>query len=83
RLAFVGRLFGPEITPHWAPKDARDVIVTPKPEVDDDPERVLRETGGRFDDDQKRRALYVLLGRIQPTEEQKLWLGSVVDSLLR
>ena len=82
RLALVSRLFGSAITKPWAPSDASEVVLESTP-VDSDPERVLRDTGGRFDQEQKRRALYVLLARSQPTEEQQLWLITVVDSFLR
>ena len=34
-------------------------------------------------DTQKRRALYFLLARTQPTEEQQLWLSTLIDGLLQ
>jgi hypothetical protein len=83
RVAFVSRLFGAAIAKPWAPKDASDVILEPLPDVESDPERVLRDGGGRFNDQQKRRALYTLLARYQPTGDQQLWLITVIDSFLR
>ena len=80
RLAFVAKLFGSDVTPHWAPKDAKDIAVDVQV---DDPERVLRDSSGTFSDQQKRHALYAMLARTQPTEEQQLWLSTVVDGLLR
>ena len=44
RLALIGRLFGDSITPHWAPKDAADVIFEIDPAVAAEPERALRDT---------------------------------------
>src|SRR5712691_10843782 len=83
RLALVTKLFGSSIAPEWAPKDAIDVVLQPNADVDSEPERVLRDTSGRFTDQQKKRALYVLLARSQPTDEQQLWLITVLDSFLR
>jgi hypothetical protein len=78
RVAFVSKLFGNAIAPHWAAKEATDVIIEGAPE---DPEKVLRDR--QAEDQQKRRALYFLLARSQPTEEQQLWLSTLVDGLLQ
>jgi hypothetical protein len=51
--------------------------------IEGDPERILRDSGGKFAAAQKRHALYVLLARTQPTEEQQLWLSTVIEELLR
>lgn len=83
RLALVAKLFGNDMPKHWAPQDAKDVILDARPDVEGDPERVLRDAGGRWSPQQKRRALYVILARTQPTEEQQLWLGSVIDAFLQ
>lgn len=83
RLALVTKLFGDSIAPEWAPKDASDVVLKPNTEVDAEPERVLRDSSGHFNNQQKKRALYVLLARSQPTDEQQLWLVTVVESFLR
>jgi hypothetical protein len=78
RVAFVSKLFGNDIAPHWAAKEATDVIIDGAPE---DPEKVLRNN--QVDAQQKGRALYFLLARSQPTEEQQLWLSTVIDGLLQ
>ena len=78
RVAFVSKLFGSDIAPHWAAKEATDVIIDGAPE---DPEKVLHDQ--QADDRQKRRALYFLLARSQPTEEQQLWLSTLIDGLLQ
>jgi hypothetical protein len=83
RVAFAAKLFGDAITRAWAPKDAAEVIIEPAPDIDAEPERVLRDTGVRFTDQQKRRALYMLLARSQPTNEQQLWLITVADAFVR
>lgn len=78
RVAFVSKLFGSDIAPHWAAKEATDVIVEGAPM---DPEQVLRDK--QAGDTQKRRALYFFLARSQPTEEQQLWLSTLIDGLLQ
>ena len=83
RLALVSSLFGEAIAPHWAPQQPADVILTPDGDPDSEPERVLRDRGGRYSEQQKKRALYMLLSRSQPSAEQQLWLITVVDSFLQ
>ncbi|HET7705253.1 MAG TPA: hypothetical protein VFM36_04145 [Thermoanaerobaculia bacterium] len=83
RLALVSSLFGDAIAPHWAPKQPADVILPPDGDSDSEPERVLRDRGGRYNEQQKKRALYMLLSRSQPSAEQQLWLITVVDSFLQ
>jgi hypothetical protein len=83
RLAVISALFGSDMPAHWAPKDARDVILEARPEVDNDAEKILRDAGGRSSPQQKKRALYVILARTSLTEEQQLWLGSVIDGFLQ
>ncbi len=78
RLALVAKLFGSDIPPHWAPKDAEDVIFDPGVT---DPEHILRDNTSS--DQQKRRALYAMLATSSPTEQQQLWLTGVVEALLR
>lgn len=83
RLSLIAALFGDDIVSHWAPKDAADVIVRFDEAPVSDPEDVLRDSAGRFSILQKKHALYALLATAQPTEEQRLWLSSVVESFLR
>lgn len=83
RLALVAKLFGNDMPKHWAPQDAKDVVLDARPDVENDPEKALRDAGGKWSPQQKRRALYVVLARTQPTEEQQLWLGSVIDAFLQ
>jgi hypothetical protein len=78
RLALVSRLFGSDIEPHWAAKDAEDVVFDPGVT---DPERVLRDATAS--DQQKRHALYALLATSSPTEQQQLWLTTVIEGLLK
>jgi hypothetical protein len=83
RLTLVAKLFGSDMPKHWAPEDAKDVILDARPDVESDPERVLRDAGSHWSPQQKKRALYVILARTQPTEQQQLWLGSVIDAFLQ
>lgn len=78
RLAVVAKLFGSDVPPHWAPKDAADVIFDPGVT---DAEQVLRDN--RSSEQQKRHALYALLAAASPTEQQQLWLNSVIEGLLK
>ena len=82
RLALMAKLFGAEVKKHWAPQDARDVVFEVEPEVEAAPDRVLRDSGGKYTLQQKRHALYLVLARTQPSEEQRLWLSSVVEEFL-
>jgi hypothetical protein len=81
RLALIAKLFGDEITPHWAPKDAKDVIFDIEENVANAPERVLRDSG--FSAAQKKQALYLVLAQTEPTEDQRLWLTSIMEGFLR
>jgi len=83
RLLLIGRLFGDDLKPHWAPRDATDVILDFEPDIAAAPERALRDTTGRMTLQQKKRALYLVLAQTQPTEDQRLWLSSVVEGFLR
>ena len=78
RLAVVARLFGSDVPQHWAPKEAADVIFDPGVT---DPEKVLRDNAAS--DQQKRHALFALLATSSPTEQQQLWLNSVIEALLK
>jgi hypothetical protein len=78
RIAVAAKLFGSDIPPHWAPKDAANVIFDPGVT---EPERVLRDAASS--DQQKRHALYALLATSSPTEQQQMWLSSVIEGLLK
>jgi hypothetical protein len=82
RQELARRLFGSAVAATWAPRDARDVILTPV-DVDTNPEQVLRDRAGSFSADQKRRALYSLLARTQPGDQQLQWLLTVIDAFLQ
>ena len=83
RLALVARLFSESVKPHWAPQDAADVIFDVEPAIASAPERALRDTTGRFSAEEKKRALYLVLAQTQPTEDQRLWLSTIVEGFLR
>jgi hypothetical protein len=83
RLALIARLFGENVRPHWAPKDAADVVFDIEPEIVAAPENVLRDTTGRVSTEQKKHALYLVLAQTQPTEDQRLWLSTVVEGFFR
>jgi len=78
RVAVAAKLFGSDIPPHWAPKDAANVIFDPGVA---EPERVLRDASAS--DEQKRHALYALLATSSPTEQQQMWLSIVIEGLLK
>jgi hypothetical protein len=83
RLALMAKLFGDDVKKHWAPKDARDVVFDVESNIASDPDRVLRDSSGKYTPAQKRHALYLVLARTQPSEEQRLWLSAVVEEFLR
>jgi hypothetical protein len=83
RLALVAKLFGDDIAPHWAPHDASDVVFDIDAAIAAAPERALRDTTGRFNAQQKKRALYLVLAQTQPAEDQRLWLTSLVEEFLK
>ena len=83
RLALIGKLFGEGIRPHWAPQDAADVIIEVEANLAAAPESALRDTTGGFSAEQKKRALYLVLAQTQPTEDERLWLSTLVEGFLR
>ncbi|HJQ35648.1 MAG TPA: hypothetical protein VKB93_00785 [Thermoanaerobaculia bacterium] len=83
RLGLMTKLFGNEVKKHWAPQDARDVVYEVESEVEAAPDRVLRDSSGKYTPQQKRHALYLVMARTQPSEDQRLWLSAVVEEFLR
>jgi hypothetical protein len=83
RMAVITRLFGEDIRRHWAPQDAADVVIDVAPAIAAAPESALRDTTGGVSIEQKKQALYLVLAKTQPTEDQRLWLSSVVEGFLR
>jgi hypothetical protein len=83
RLALVARLFSESVKKHWAPQDAAEVVFDVEPAIASSPESALRDASGRFSPEQKKRALYLVLAQTQPTEDQRLWLSTVVEGFLR
>lgn len=83
RLAVVALLFGDDIRPHWAPSDAADVVFEVAPAIAEQPEQALRDSSGRYSTRDKKHALYALLAQSQPTEEQRLWLTTVIEGFLQ
>ncbi|HEY0144451.1 MAG TPA: hypothetical protein VGF48_26440 [Thermoanaerobaculia bacterium] len=83
RLAVVARLFGDDIRRHWAPSDAADVVFNVAGEIAEQPEQALRDNSGRFSARDKKHALYTLLAQSEPTEEQRLWLTTVIEGFLQ
>jgi hypothetical protein len=53
------------------------------PEIVADPDRVLRDSSGNFTPLQKKHALYLVLTQTQPSEDQRLWLSTVVEEFLK
>ena len=83
RLRLVAKLFGEKVKPHWAPHDAADVVFDVEPAIAAAPERALRDSTGRVSAEQKKRALYLVLAQTQPTEDQRLWLSTLMEGFLR
>jgi hypothetical protein len=83
RIALIRRLFGDDVAPHWAPREAADVIFEVDPAVAAEPERMLRDITGDVSAAQKKRALYLVLTQSHPSEDQLLWLSGLVDEFLQ
>jgi len=83
-LALVGMLFGDEVRSHWQPETPDGAVVSPAPDVANDPVAVLRDTSGRFDETQRKTALYLLLARnASLTSNEQLWLSQIVEAYLQ
>ncbi len=83
RLELAGKLFGESVKSHWAPADAKDVVVDIPAELTGDPFAVLRDVTGKYAGEQRRQALYHLLSRTSNlTSSQLLSLADVMQSFL-
>jgi len=83
RLELVGKLFGDSVKSHWAPADAKDVVVDIPAELTGDPFAVLREATGKYSREQQKQSLYHLLARTSNlTSSQLLSLADLMQSFL-
>jgi len=83
RLELVTKLFGETVKPHWAPGDAKEIVIDIPAELTGDPVAVLREATGKYSPEQRRQALYHLLARTSNlTSSQLLWLSDLMQSFL-
>lgn len=83
RSVVVRKLFGSSVAPHWAPSDAKDVVVELPDEIAADPVGVLRDTSGRFSATDRQGALYLLLSRNSSlTTSESAWISDFIESLL-
>lgn len=84
RLRLVAELFGETVAAHWAPADPGTMDIAIPAAIDGDPLAVLRDTGGKFDTDQRKLALYRLLaGDANLTESQEVWLASMIEKQIQ
>jgi hypothetical protein len=71
------------VTPHWAPNDAKDIVLEIPAELTGDPVAVLRDSSGNYTDGQRKLALYHLLAKTSNlTSSQLLWLSDLMQSFL-
>jgi hypothetical protein len=83
RLALIRALFGELVATHWAPQKVSDMVFTLPAEVNRDPVAVLRDTSGKFTNDQKRIALFAQLARSASlTDSEEIWLSGIADANL-
>lgn len=83
RLDLVGKLFGEMVKAHWAPADAKDVVVEIPGELTGDPFGVVREASGKYAVEQRKQALYHLLAKTSNlTSSQLLSLSDLMQSFL-
>jgi hypothetical protein len=84
RLRLVSELFGETVAARWAPADPGAMDIAIPAVIDGDPLAVLRDTGGKFDGDQRKLALYrFLAGDANLTESQEVWLASLIEKQLQ
>ncbi len=82
-FALVSELFGPEVRSHWIPASIGDVVLEVPPEIESDPVAVLRDAYGRFDMDQKRLALYLVMAKTPSlTSNEEVWLSGIMNDLV-
>lgn len=83
RLELVGKLFGDSVKAHWAPADAKDVVIDIPAELTSDPFAVLREATGKYSRDEQKQSLYHLLAHASNlTTSQLLSLSDLMQSFL-
>jgi hypothetical protein len=83
RIALVTKLFGSDVASHWATKEAAGVVMAPNPDLDNEPEKVLRDSSQQFSEAQRRRALFIFLERGPATEDQQLWLIPMIEQFVQ
>jgi hypothetical protein len=83
RIDLVTKLFGSEVASHWAPKEAAGVVMAPNPDLDNEPEKVLRDSSQQFSEAQRKRALFIFLERGPATEDQQLWLIPMIEQFVQ
>jgi hypothetical protein len=83
RIELVGKLFGDAVKSHWAPADAKDVVVDIPAELTGDPFAVLREATGKYSREEQKQSLYHLLAHASNlTSSQLLSLADLMQSFL-
>ena len=83
RVSLMSDIFGSTVASHWIPQDAREVVIEIPTELTADPVSILRESTGRYDDEQRKQALFHLLGRTANlTSSQELWVAELMISFL-
>lgn len=81
RSGLIERLFGPLVAQHWAPASPKDMGVPVPPTINGDPVAVLRDTSGRFTEDERKIALFSLMATSSDlTETEEIWLAGILDS---
>lgn len=81
RHGLIERLFGPLVARHWAPASPKEMGVPIPPAINSDPVAVLRDSSGRFSDEERKIALFSLMATNSDlTETEEIWLAGILDS---
>ncbi len=83
RITLVTKLFGSDVASHWATKEAAGVVMAPNPDLDNEPEKILRDSSQQFSEAQRKRALFIFLERGPATEDQQLWLIPMIEQFVQ
>jgi hypothetical protein len=83
RMKVVQTLFGDTVAKHWAPARADAMAVAVPAEISNDPVAVLRDSTGRYAEQQRKLALYAFMSRNSSlTESQEIWLSGIANESL-
>ncbi len=83
RRLLISSMFGSLVAAHWAPADAKKMQFSIPASIRNDPVAILRDTTGRYTDDQRKLALFFFLSaNAELTESEEIWVSNIIDGNL-